>query len=334
MGGAGLAGNAGAGAGGTAGSLVGGNAGTTTYGGATVGGASNGGASNGGASLGGASSGGSGATTGGRTSGGTSSGGASSGGATSGGASSGGSSNLEHFSFFVTSLEAMQRLSGSADGFGGDLRYGEADGLTGADKICSEIAESSMAGSSAKVWRAFLSVTAGPDGQPVNAKDRIGNGPWYDRLGRLVADNLEDLINTRPEGADDAIVNDLPNEFGVPNHQPDPTQGEVDNHDTLTGTNSQGELYANDPDSTCNDWTSSEGSGQPRCGHSWPRTGMGGGGAMGGGGMDMEDWMSALDEAGCAPGVNLVETGGPNPANPTVGSGGGYGGIYCFALTP
>jgi len=44
--------------------------------------------------------------------------------------------------------------------------------------------------------------------------------------------------------------------------------------------------------------------------------------------------MSALDEAGCAPGVNLVEMGPPNPNIPTVGSGGGYGGFYCFALTP
>jgi len=50
--------------------------------------------------------------------------------------------------------------------------------------------------------------------------------------------------------------------------------------------------------------------------------------------MDLANWISALDEAGCAPGVNLVETGPPNPSNPTVGSGGGYGGFYCFALVP
>ena len=41
-------------------------------------------------------------------------------------------------------------------------------------------------------------------------------------------------------------------------------------------------------------------------------------------------WISALDEAGCAPGASLVEMGPPDPNNPTVGSGGGYGGIYCF----
>jgi hypothetical protein len=70
---------------------------------------------------------------------------------------------LEHFSFFVTSYAAIQRLSGSPDGFGGDLRYGQADGLGGADKICTEIADSSMPGSGATGWRAFLSVANDSD---------------------------------------------------------------------------------------------------------------------------------------------------------------------------
>ena len=51
-----------------------------------------------------------------------------------------------------------------------------------------------MAGAGQKTWRAFLSATAGPDGQPVNAIDRVGTGPWYDRLGRLVAMNKADLV--------------------------------------------------------------------------------------------------------------------------------------------
>ena len=49
---------------------------------------------------------------------------------------------------------------------------------------------------------------------------------------------------------------------------------------------------------------------------------------------DMAHWISALDEAGCAAGVSLIENGPPDESNPTVGSGGGYGGIYCFALMP
>jgi hypothetical protein len=280
---------------------------------------------------------------------------------------------LPRFSFFVTSYAAMQRLSGSADGFGGDLRYGEPDGLAGADKICTEIAEGSLPGSGRKRWRAFLSATRGPDGNPVHAIDRIGDGPFYDRIGRLVAMTRADLLHTRPEGADPAIVDDLPNEDGIPNHAPDGE--EVDNHDVLTGTNDQGQLFSADWGSTCHDWTSAVGSdGQPHVGHSWPRNfnfggdggfpfgdggfpfgdggfpfpfpGMGDGGFVfpppGDGGfpfgnlgpIDGENWMSSLNEAGCAPGASLVEMGPPNPNNPTVGSGGGYGAIYCFALEP
>jgi hypothetical protein len=288
----------------------------------------------------------------------------------------------EHFSFFVTSLKAMQELSGSEDGFGGDLRFGETGagaGLRGADKICTTIAEKSLPGN-AKTWRAFLSAAHGEDGTQVDAIDRIGEGPWYDRVGRLVAANKADLGQVRPEGADAAIVDDLPNEDGVPNHTPDPMVGEVDNHDVLTGTNEQGKLFSPDPGSTCHDWTSAVGSdGKPHCGHSWPRRGgpngfddrpgmmiegpggapsdgpmsigggpmmgIGGGPMMGIGGMVFnggpmsqgsgENWMSALDEAGCAPGAFIVEAGPPGAnGTETVGDGGGYGAIYCFALTP
>lgn len=243
---------------------------------------------------------------------------------------------LERFSFFVTSLRRMQELSGSQAGFGGDLRYGETGmgaGLRGADKICATIADLSMPGASRKGWRAFLSAVEGEDGDQVDAIDRIGEGPWYDRLGRVLAMNKADLLHDRPVGADDAIINDFPNEDGVPNHQPDPTQGEVDNHDTLTGSDDQGRLYGSR--STCNSWTGATGTeGRPRVGHSWPRFGRPGGGGPGGGGMNAANWMSSLDESGCAPGVSLIEMGPPDPSSDTVGSGGGYGGIYCFALEP
>ncbi|WP_437621369.1 hypothetical protein [Sorangium sp. So ce1151] len=273
-----------------------------------------------------------------------------------GGTTTSGGGTTEKFSFFVTSLVAMQDLSGSQDGFGGDFRFGETGpgaGLRGADKICATIAERSLPGAGGKPWRAFLSAVAGEDGNQVNAIDRIGEGPWYDRLGRLVANNKEELLNDRPVAADEAIIDDLPNEDGVPNHQPDPSQAEVDNHDILTGTNDEGKLYS--ATATCKDWTSAAGTeaeGRPRVGHSWPRN-FGGGGFPGGGGpggssgsggfpagggpggdINMANWMSSLDEAGCAPGINLLEQGGPLPGTTTVGSGGGYGGIYCFALTP
>jgi hypothetical protein len=270
-------------------------------------------------------------------------------------------SDDDHFSFFVASFQAMQALSGNEAGFGGDLRYGETGpgaGLRGADKICTEIAERSMPGSSRKRWRAFLSATAGEDGEQVNAIDRIGDGPWYDRLGRVFALTKADLLNDRPKGIDEAIAHDFPNEDGVPNQKPDPNQPSVDNHDILTGTNDKGQLYGSS--ATCLDWTSAVGDpkteGRPRVGHSWDRMAsdavveppdgaMGGpmrgegprmmtGPTMFGIGGSGQHWMSTLDEAGCAAGVNLVQNGPPREDIPTVGSGGGYGGIYCFALAP
>jgi len=230
---------------------------------------------------------------------------------------------LDKFSFFVTSLKAMRRLSNSEDGFGGDLRYGTADGLTGADKICTEIAETSMSGSGAKEWHAFLSTTT------VSARTRIGEGPWYDRTGRLVASNLASLIDNadegRPADADDAIKEDLPNEDGVPNHQPDPNAPADDNHHTLTGSNEDGELYG--AEATCLDWTTTsmdnEMTGRPRIGFMWSI-------------QNRIHWISGQDEGGCGAGVTGIGTvnGGSDPNNPIVGSGGGYGAIYCFAMIP
>lgn len=227
---------------------------------------------------------------------------------------------IEKFSFFVTSHDAMRALSGSEKGFGGDLRFGETGpgaGLRGADKICTTIAEKSMPGAGAKGWRAFLSATHDGrcDGGRVDAIDRVGNGPWYDRLGRLVAANREALSNLRPAGADAAISDDLPDESGAPNRCSTGTC--LDNHDTLTGFM--------EPDATlrvldtCQDWTSSAPeAGRPMVGHSWSSEAI-------------PSWLQAHRNLGCAPGGTLLDE---LPSEPTVGSGGGYGGIYCFALVP
>jgi hypothetical protein len=228
--------------------------------------------------------------------------------------------NLPRFSFFVTSLSAMRQLSGSQNGFGGNLTFGETGdgaGLRGADKICTTIAEMSMPGSGAKGWHAFLSTDA------VDAKDRIGDGPWYDRQARVVALTKQALFTgNRPQGADPAIANDLPNERGEPNQAGSAVGGSDDNHDTLTATNAQG---AYDGSATCGDWTSTvtTGSGTrrgPGLGHTWP--------AMSG-----QSWVAAHGAPGCAASVNLSQGGGGG-AGDGVGALGGYGGIYCFADVP
>lgn len=242
---------------------------------------------------------------------------------TSGGhAGSGGSAGVggaaPHFSFFATSQAALRKLSGNQDGFGGDLRFGKPTGIEGADEICRTIAETSMPGNG-KTWRAFLSVTAGPEGKPIDAIDRIGEGPWYDRRGRVLAMNKAALSKTRPEGADPIIANDFPNEDGVPNHDPDGT-GEIDNHNFLTGSTTTGVLNGMNLDDTCQDWTSAEADGgKPRCGVTWPR-------------VQFINWMYALNEGGCAPGATPPGADQGKPG--TVGALGGYGGFYCFALTP
>ena len=212
------------------------------------------------------------------------------------------------FSFFVTSLDTMRAQSGSQDGFGGDL-----GGLSGADSICQTAA--AAVGFGYKTWRAFLSVTEGPDGGPVNAIDRIGDGPWYDRNARLIASDRAGLLHTRPAG-DPQTIEDLPDETG----QPLSLIG--DTHDIMTGSDENGELERDDPVSTCNDWTASSGAEfehEVRIGHSWP--------AFSG-----EHWIASHPMPGCSPGVNLIQDG-PGQGD-CVGCGGGWGGIYCFALTP
>jgi hypothetical protein len=332
---------------GNAGSSAGGNAGAGSGAGGSSGGAGTAGGGTAGTLAGESGAGG---MAGGAGSAGAGAGGMS-GSAGTGNAGSAGSGPIptEKFSFFVTSLTAMKDLARAfgrgEQGFGGDLRYGETTGLAGADKICRTVAGRSMPGAENKTWRAFLStIHGGPNDGPIHAIDRIGEGPWYDRLGRLVAMNKQALLNDRPQGADPLIINDLPNEDGIPNHTdgaPGCTGNECpDNHDTLTGTGPNGQLYSTNDWSTCFDWTNGSsdqpmgngggsggrggfmGASGPWCGHSWPREGSG------------VNWMSALAEGGCAPGINLVEMGPPQPGVYTVGTGGGYGGIYCFALEP
>jgi hypothetical protein len=243
------------------------------------------------------------------------------------------------FSFFLISYDAIRRFSGNDEGFGGNL-----GGITGADGLCKRAALESSTCAGNKVWRAFLSTTK------EDAIDRIGEGPWRDRVGRLLANNLEELLEERPPNADPEIIDDFPNEYGIPNQYPNSDSEAVDNHETLTGTGLDGRLYTQEAEeagapeeepgggrpsgggstqcadgwtpekATCWDWTSSEPAGCPRVGHSWPSEFSG------------VSWISVYNESGCAPGVNLVQ--GPLVADSTVGAYGGYGGFYCFAMTP
>jgi hypothetical protein len=213
---------------------------------------------------------------------------------------------LPNFSFFVTSLATMRLQSGSQDGFGGNL-----GGLAGADAICQTAATN--VGFGAKTWRAFLSVSY--NGSPLHAIDRIGTGPWYDRNGRLIANDLAGLTSGNRPAGDAQTINDLPDEDGTP------LTAFGDTHDILTASNTSGRFDGSGAAASCNDWTNA-GAGTAnvvRLGHSWP--------AQSG-----QHWIRAHTARGCSPGVNLVQNG---PGTGTsVGAGGGWGGIYCFALEP
>lgn len=222
----------------------------------------------------------------------------------------------DRFSFFVTSMEALWLLSGSEPndlqgGFGGDF-----GGLAGADDICQTIANATGHGD--KTWRAFLSVTNDGTGNPVHAIERIGTGPWYDANDRLVASGTAGLTaGPRPDGDAQSVL-DLPDECGTP------LTALGDAHDIPTGSGPDGRLANTDPESTCNDWTSSSGevgSGDVDvwCGHSFPREGGGG-----------QQWLSDHPVRGCGKGANLIQDGAGSGT--CIGCSGGYGAIYCFAL--
>jgi len=96
----------------------------------------------------------------------------------------------------------------------------------------------------------------------------------------------------------------------------------VNNHHMLAGSDTSGKLYGGAANGTCSNWTSTaQSAGRPRIGFSYPAG-------------NRQHWISGQDEGGCGPGAVLVDRGGSDPSNPIVGSGGGYGGFYCFALKP
>jgi hypothetical protein len=186
----------------------------------------------------------------------------------------------ERMSFFITS---------AGSGNGGDL-----GGLAGADRICQNLAEA--AGSIKKNWRAFLSASAAGGQGAVNARDRIGAGPWYNARGAQVGRNVADLFRPgspiNKETALDERGNTIPGRGDTPNR-----------HDILTGSTADGRT---DGDKNCGNWTS-RADGVARVGH-FDRTG---------GGQVPTSWVSAHDSRSCS--------------QPDLEATGGSGLFYCFA---
>jgi hypothetical protein len=189
-------------------------------------------------------------------------------------------------SFFVTSV-------GKGDG-------ANLGGLAGADAHCQQLA--AAAGRGGVTWRAYLS-TQGAGA--VNARDRIGKGPWYNQRGQMVArdlaqlhgDTIEQARLGPPLGKQLALTEKGERVNGVGDQ---PNQ-----HDILTGSMPDGRAYTDAMDHTCKTWTGN-GDGSAQVGHS---DRQGGGNSS---------WNSAHPSRGCSQ-PNLVSTGGA-------------GLLYCFAV--
>jgi len=192
-------------------------------------------------------------------------------------------------SFFVTSV-----------GMGKGANYG---GLKGADQYCQTLATAVNAGD--RNWVAYLS-TQGPGA--VNARDRIGKGPWYNAKGAAVATSVEHLHGDTLEFArvgNGLSKNNALNEKGEIGKGIGDTPNQ---HDVLTGSQPDGRAYTDGMDHTCSNYTSEAETGAVQLGH-FDRNG---GGNI--------SWNSTHASRGCSQ-PNLVATGGA-------------GFLYCFATGP
>lgn len=192
---------------------------------------------------------------------------------------------VETMSFFITS---------AGPGNGADL-----GGLDGADRFCAQRAES--AGVRGREWRAYLSATATAGRPAVNARDRIGAGPWYNAKGVMVASNVAQLHSDENTLGKENSLNEKGEKVNG--------RGDTPNtHDILTGSMPDGTVAVDTLDTTCGNWTSSTaGAGSAMVGHHDKQ----------GGGARPTSWNSAHGSRGCSQ-QNLVATGG-------------NGLFYCFA---
>ena len=177
---------------------------------------------------------------------------------------------------------------------------GNLGGISGADATCQRLAQTVGAGN--RFWRAYLSAErdSSNNNQPVNARDRIGSGPWHNASGALVANSVAEL-HARTGDASLFVDERGQRINGQWTGSPSPNQ-----HDILTGSNADGTLLRG---FTCADWTSGSASDVGQVGHS---DGMGPGQSTAGA---LATWNSAHANQNCA----------------DTAPRGGSGRIYCFA---
>lgn len=143
-------------------------------------------------------------------------------------------------------------LTSTGSGNGADL-----GGLPGADRRCQDLAQSVGAG--ARTWRAYLSASSIGGAPSVNARDRIGNGPWQNAKGVVIAQSVEDLHSANNKLDKQTAITERGDIV--------PGRGDsVNQHDILTGSSPDGRVIAGDQNMTCGNWTAS-GEGAAMVGH-------------------------------------------------------------------
>ena len=205
---------------------------------------------------------------------------------------------------FVGSVQAQQSamtffVTSDGPGKGADL-----GGVDGADRHCQALA--TAAGAGGRTWRAYLSTQAPALNDPnfVNARDRIGAGPWQNAKGVVIAKNVEDLHSANNNLTKETALDEKGQLVNGRTEKPN-------KHDMLTGSRPDGTAFpgAPFPDMTCGNWTKSGTDGSAMLGHhdrvgpiqsSWATS-----------------WNSSHPTRGCNP-EGLVSTGGA-------------GLLYCFA---
>jgi len=193
--------------------------------------------------------------------------------------------------FFITS---------AGTGKGGNL-----GGLEGADRHCQSLAQA--AGAGGRIWRAYLSTQASKLADPgfVNARDRIGNGPWHNAQGVLIARSVDDLHSANSNLNKQTALDETGKMVNGRTEKPN-------THDILTGSRIDGTAFPGSPfpDMTCSNWSNGSDSGAAMTGHhdrvgpidnAWAKS-----------------WNSAHPTLGCS----------PEKIRPT----GGEGLFYCFAI--
>jgi hypothetical protein len=139
-----------------------------------------------------------------------------------------------NMTFFVTS---------TGPGKGADL-----GGLAGADRQCQTLAEA--AGAGGKTWHAYLSTQAEGGAQAINARDRIGKGPWQNFKGEVVAQNVDELHGDSNKLGSPISLTERGTMVAGAGYTPN-------YHDVLTGTQTDGRAFPPGEDRTCRNWTSS-----------------------------------------------------------------------------